>query len=139
MKHEYSAGAVLVERNYITLYFVLVIEMDGHCGFPKGHIEENESDKKTALREIFEETGIQAKIVDGFEISHEYKKTNNVMKHVTYFLAEYKNQLIKCNFKEVSDVLKLTFTEAIDKLTYDSIKGILVKANKYYKNYLSFK
>ena len=50
----------------------MVVEIHGHCGFPKGHIEFCETEIQAALREIKEETGITANILDGFLIKIEY-------------------------------------------------------------------
>ena len=54
---EKSCGVVLYtyklgKRNY------LLIKKDNIYGFPKGHIEENETEKECAIRECFEETSI---------------------------------------------------------------------------------
>ena len=54
MRQEFSAGAVVYARCDDGLKFALVVERSGHCGFPKGHIEQGEDEKSAALREIFE-------------------------------------------------------------------------------------
>ena len=44
----------------------MVKQLLGHWGFPKGHIEKDETEYETALREVKEETNIDARIIDGF-------------------------------------------------------------------------
>lgn len=39
MQYEYCSGAVLYTEVNNIINYVLVVEIDGHCGFPKGHIE----------------------------------------------------------------------------------------------------
>lgn len=66
MQYEYCSGAVLYTEVNSVINYVLVVEIDGHCGLPKGHIELGETEEQAALREIKEETGITANILDGF-------------------------------------------------------------------------
>ena len=72
--HLYSTGTNLCTSRYDQTgytkiggipHYVLVVELDGHCGLPKGHIESGETEMQAALREIREETGITADIADG--------------------------------------------------------------------------
>ena len=58
MKHEKSAGAVVFRKEKEPLYLLLHYEAK-HWDFPKGHVEENESDNETVKREVEEETGIK--------------------------------------------------------------------------------
>ena len=67
---------------------MLVVEIDGHCGFPKGHIESGETEIQAALREIKEGTGIAADILDGFLIKTEYVMKNGNIKQTPYFCAK---------------------------------------------------
>ena len=55
-----SAGAALYTVQDGETRWVLVREKSGSVGLPKGHVEKGETPKQTALREIREETGLQA-------------------------------------------------------------------------------
>ena len=58
MKYEKSCGAIVYTNiNGKRLYLVEQM-LDGHWGVPKGHVEENEKEEETALREIKEEVGL---------------------------------------------------------------------------------
>ena len=57
MNKESSAGAVVFRKGKETRYLLLHYE-EGHWDFPKGKIEEGETDEDTIRREIMEETGI---------------------------------------------------------------------------------
>ena len=89
---ERSCGAVVYARAADGVRYVLVHSRSGFWGFPKGHVEAGETERETAAREIWEETGLHARFVDGFRAEDEHRLARegrpNVVKVVTYFLAE---------------------------------------------------
>ncbi len=101
MQYEYCSGAVLYTKVNNIINYILVVEIDGHCGFPKGHIEFCETEIQAALREIKEETGITANILDRFLNKIEYAMKNGNIKQTTYFCAKYENRTIKYNEHEL--------------------------------------
>ena len=129
MKYEYCSGAVLYTIIGNIIQYVLVTESDGHCGFPKGHIESGETEQETALREIKEETGITAILEEGFTTKIEYEMKNGDIKQTFYFIATYCNQVIRCNNNELLEVKLLPFEEAMSALTYPQIKNVLLQVN----------
>lgn len=131
MQCEYCSGAVLYTEVNNIINYVLVVEIDGHCGFPKGRIELGEAEIQAALREIKEETGITANILDGFLVKIEYAMKNGNIKQTTYFCAKYENQTIKYDEHELLGVKLLPFDEALLSLTYQNVKDVLIKANQY--------
>lgn len=60
MIKEKSCGMVVFKEENDNLYILMVKHNAGHWGLPKGHVEENETETETAVREVFEETGIKA-------------------------------------------------------------------------------
>ena len=58
MKKEKSCGAVIYKYENSKLYILLLKHNQGHWSFSKGHIENEETEKETALREIKEETNL---------------------------------------------------------------------------------
>ena len=136
MQHEYAAGAILYTIDQDVVKFILVEESDGHIGFPKGHLESGETDEICALREIWEETGIHATLLDGFREPVAYPKANDVMKHVTYFVATYCDQTPIHKADEVNGIRILSFEDAYEALTYDNSKEWLEKANMFIRSQL---
>ena len=131
MKHEYCAGAILFTVINEEIKYILVEESDGHIGFPKGHLEPGETDEICALREIWEETGICATLLNEFRELVEYPKAKDVMKHVTFFVGTYTDQTPKHKEDEVNGLHILPYKEAFDCLTYQNSKEWLRKANQY--------
>ena len=88
---ETSCGAVVFHKFEDEYKFLLINFLHGNLnfwGFPKGHMEKDETEIQTAKREIREETGLDVEIIPGFKTSNEYTYQNSVKK-VIYFAAEY--------------------------------------------------
>ncbi len=132
MRWEHSSGAVLYSVLDGEIRYVLVEERGGHVGFPKGHIEPGETNRETALREIFEETGIRAALVfDGVSYTIEYPLSRNTRKDVTYFIASFPpDQTPFQNDAEIKSVLFLPFGEAMECLTHRKAREILTAADR---------
>ena len=125
MIYEKSCGAVIYRTvNGIREYFLLLNcknNSKGHWGFPKGHVEDDETEYETAAREILEETGL-AVIFSGTEriVSH-YSPRPGIEKDVVYFLATIRNdQTVKIQKEEVADYKWCTLSDAKSLLTFDS-------------------
>ena len=134
MYDEISAGAVLYlndegpEIRYLILNYSY-----GHWDFPKGNIEEGETELETVFREISEETGItDIQIVEGFrqQISYKYrKKSKLVNKAVIYYLAETKSKQVVLSF-EHNNFGWFSFDQALIKLSFENSKKVLRSANQ---------
>ena len=58
MKYEKSCGAVIFDNDKV----LVIQQVAGHWGFPKGHVEQGETELETAKREIKEETNLDVEI-----------------------------------------------------------------------------
>ena len=78
MDREKSCGAVVfTRRDDGEIRYVLVQQHSGRYCFPKGHVEAGETEHQTALREIWEETGLRPQILPGFRESESYEVRKN--------------------------------------------------------------
>ena len=69
--------------------FLLVFETHSKCwSLPKGHIEAGETDVQAALRELYEETGLTAKLDTSRSAAIEYPISSFARKQVVFFLGE---------------------------------------------------
>lgn len=121
MKYEKSCGAIVVEDGKV----LLVKHNAGHWDFPKGHVEEGETEIETAIREVKEETNIDIKIEKENRYISEYSPKENVMKTVIYFLGEKIGGEDKPQIEEVSDVEWIDVNKAVDKITHQRSKEIM--------------
>ncbi len=139
MTYEISSGAIVFTRKNNNIYFVIIKSLEGYYGFPKGHIEEDESEIQAALREIREETGLDVRICPGFKTIEEYPlpKKKDVMKRVIYFVAEYEDREIRYQEEELQGAFLMTFEEAIDIFQFESSKRLLKKAMDFITNFVS--
>ena len=135
MIKEKSCGAVVFTRDNGVIKYVIVENIAGRChGFPKGHVEGDETELQTARREIKEETSLDVRFTDGFRIEDAYPiKNGAVMKTVVYFLCEYKDQTPSAQEDEIASVKVLPYEEALMLLEYESAKEVLRQANEFIK------
>jgi len=133
ISYEYSAGVIVYRRDPDGLKFLLIRSRSGVYGFPKGHIEEGESETEAAERELFEETGIKASLIDGFVKRDEYPLPflKNTSKRVVYFLGEYASGTPTPQEKEISGVYFLTFGDAMRRLYFQNLKSMLAAARAF--------
>ncbi|HSK67875.1 MAG TPA: GNAT family N-acetyltransferase [Candidatus Limnocylindria bacterium] len=129
-QHEYSSGAVLYCVRGGERLYVLVTELSGNTGLPKGHVEAGETQEMTALREIFEETGVEATIVPGFGGEIVYPQGRYVFKHFTYFLATFTPEQEPRSGTDVVTHL-LPFDQALRKLSFADVRTILREAEQF--------
>jgi prepilin-type N-terminal cleavage/methylation domain-containing protein len=131
MKKESSAGAVIFFQKGKKKEYLLLNYLGGHWGFPKGHIEFNENPIKTTIREIKEETDLDAKIIPGFErkITYSFRhKGEFVIKDVVFYLAKVQSQKVRLS-KEHKGYVWLPYRPAYNLITYE--KGIIKSAENF--------
>ncbi len=130
--YESSCGAVVFTGQKNEIKFLLIRnKRSAHWGFPKGHIEMDETEKETAMREVFEETGINIKIISGFYQSSEYTIQGKIEKSVVIFLAEANNIDYKIQEEEIEECGWFDYESAMKTLNYENDKRILLLAQQY--------
>lgn len=122
MKKEKSCGCIILKDNNV----LLIKHNKGHWDFPKGHIEEGETEQQTAKREVKEETNIDVEIISEQKYRANYIiEDKKIDKEVIYFLAKPLSFEIKPQEEEVSTVKWVKIEEAVDLITYETSKNIL--------------
>ena len=113
--------------------YLIIRSKGGVHGFPKGHVERDETERETALREIREEVGLRVRLFDGFrtEVERPLPKKPGVIKTIVYFVAEYAGQEIRPQPTELSGAELLSYEEAMAVLEFDTAKRVLNEANAF--------
>ncbi len=135
MHHEKSCGALVVRREESGEAFILMIrhKNGGHRSFPKGHMERGETEYMTAIREVFEETAVQIRILTDFRQTVRYSPMPGVRKEVVYFLTETLQREIKPREGEIAQVEWIPLEQAESVLTHENDKTVLRAAIKKLK------
>lgn len=121
MKREVSCGCIIIKDDKV----LLVQNIKGkHWSFPKGHMEDGETEKETAIREVKEETNIDVKIIDDKKYTITYRPKPNLIKDVHFFLARPLNKEYRRQEKEISIVEYFTFKDALELITHDDLKEL---------------
>ncbi|MDO8503858.1 MAG: NUDIX domain-containing protein [bacterium] len=133
---EFSAGGAVFRKKVVKAEW-LIINPAGtdRWQLPKGHIEEGESGEDAAIREVFEETGAIAKVLDKVDNAQYFFVLGGkrIFKNVAFFLmkcADGRARIGKAWAHEVDEVLWLEMGAALKKLTHKDERQILEKAEK---------
>lgn len=134
MAIEVTAGAVVYRKNNgVIEYLLLQSQNKGNFwGFPKGHVEGNESLLETAKREIKEETQLILPIDTSFKVYTEYDLPNGNRKEMTLFTAELdQSEDIQLQAEEIKNSGWFKYDDAREQLTYDNLKKLLDQVNEH--------
>lgn len=134
MAIEVTSGAVVYRKKDGQLeYLLLESQNKGHFwGFPKGHVEGNESLKQTAEREIKEETQLTLPIDTSLYVYTEYDLPNGNHKQMTLYTADLTaNEDIHLQAEEIRNCGWFNYQDARKQLTYDNLKQLLDQVNDH--------
>ena len=132
MKYEKSCGVVTYILINNEIHYLLVRQTNGFLSFPKGHVEGNETEEETALRECLEETALKVTIKKGFREVINYQIPEiDVNKDVVLFIGEIDNLDYHKQEKEIADIQVYKYQEAYNLLEFDNWKSVLKKANDF--------
>lgn len=123
MKKEKSCGCIIFDDGKV----LLVEQNNGVCGFPKGHVENNETEIETAKREVKEETNLDVKIDENKRYVMNYVTDRGNDKEVVLFLAKkIGGNLIKQD-EEINKAEWVNIDDVVDKLNYHNTKELFSK------------
>jgi 8-oxo-dGTP pyrophosphatase MutT (NUDIX family) len=152
MTREFSAGGVVLRRRQ-ERWWVAVIEPQTrrkpgaqiHPGphvlaLPKGNVDKGEKPEETALREVREETGVEAALVTKLsDIKYFYVRSwgdrQRVFKVVSFFLLLYRSgrigQITPAMRREVRQAMWIPLDEAGQKLSYRGERDVIRLAQEH--------
>ena len=134
-RYERSCGLVIYHQSSSApREFLLLHYPTGHWDFAKGHVERDEADLATALREAKEETGLENLDVAG-DFRHEFEywyrhRDATIHKKVTWFVGRAKDKGVKISHEHQGYVW-LPFEQAVQRVTYDNARDLLRRAEAH--------
>jgi 8-oxo-dGTP pyrophosphatase MutT (NUDIX family) len=132
VKHDFSAGGVVVRGDDVAVIVPVKRSQEGRkvVGLPKGHPDRGESPEDAARREVREETGVEAELIDKLgEIRYWYSgKNHRVHKRVVFYLFEYRAGNLADHDAEIEDARWMPLSEAAHELTYAGEREMVSRA-----------
>jgi len=134
-KLQISAGGVAFRKKGRRIEVALIsVGEENRWQLPKGIVDKGEATEAAARREVREEAGIDAEMIDRIDrveywyFSKEQSQRVRYHKYVYFFLLRYKSGDVKDHDSEVNEARWFDIDEAIAALAFNSEKKIVEKA-----------
>jgi 8-oxo-dGTP pyrophosphatase MutT (NUDIX family) len=131
-EQERSAGGVVVRGDEV---IVIVPTRRGAQGqrvlaLPKGHVDPGETPDQTALREVREETGVDARLVEKLgDVRYFYQRGGKrIFKRVTFYLLAFRSGSLDDHDDEVEEARWMPLPEAVEALSYEGEREMAERA-----------
>ena len=131
MRSEYSSGgAVIMFRDGSPFVAMIATRGRTRWGLPKGAVSQGETSEGAALREVLEETGLQASIVKPLDTIEYFFRAGDTLirKRVDFYLMLHSGGELTPQLSEVDDVEWVALSEAIRRASFDSERKLLESA-----------
>ena len=130
-RDEHSCGgAVISFRENVPHVALIATRGRTRWGLPKGAVSEGETSEQAALREVLEETGLQARILKPLDTIEYFFRAGGTLirKRVDFYLMVYTGGDLAPQLSEVDDVEWVELSEAVQRASFDSEKKLLEMA-----------
>jgi len=129
---EFSAGGVVVRDGDVAVIVPVKRSADGRkvLGLPKGHPDGDETPEAAATREVQEETGLSAELIDKLgEVSYMYERGGRrIGKRVAFYLFEYRSGDLADHDHEIEEARWMPLEEAARSLSYEGEREMVARA-----------
>jgi 8-oxo-dGTP pyrophosphatase MutT (NUDIX family) len=129
---EFSAGGVVVRGGDVAVIVPVKRAADGTrvLGLPKGHPHGDESPEEAATREVREETGVTAELIEKLgDVQYNYeRRSGTIAKRVRFFLFEYRSGELEDHDHEIEVARWMPLREAAESLTYEGEREMVLRA-----------
>jgi 8-oxo-dGTP pyrophosphatase MutT (NUDIX family) len=129
---EESAGGVVVNDGQVAVIVPVKRAADGRrvLGLPKGHADGDETPEQAARREVAEETGVDAELVDELGVvRYRYERRGRAInKAVRFYLFRYLSGNLADHDHEIEDARWMALERAVKELTYSGEREMVRRA-----------
>jgi 8-oxo-dGTP pyrophosphatase MutT (NUDIX family) len=129
---EFSAGGVVVRGNDVAVIVPVRRDAFGNrvLGLPKGHPDGSETAEQAATREVSEETGLRAELIEPLgEVRYSYdRKGRRRDKRVAFYLFEYRSGDLADHDHEIEEALWMPLEEAVKALSFEGEREMVARA-----------
>lgn len=128
-----SAGGIVVRGAKV----LLISPRSDRWQLPKGHPEAGESLAEAAVREVAEETGVDAEVVSSlsaieyFYVENGRGPRRRIHKRVDFFLMQYRSgDVFDADADEVATAAWLAWDEALGRLSFENERRVVEAARR---------
>jgi 8-oxo-dGTP pyrophosphatase MutT (NUDIX family) len=131
-EREFSAGGVVVRDGEVAVIvpFKRSQEGDRVLALPKGHPDGDETMEEAAAREVREETGLTAELVDKLgDVRYWYQRGGRrIFKIVSFYLFRYQSGDVADHDHEIEEARWMPLREAAEQLSFPGEREMVVRA-----------
>ncbi len=132
---ETSSGGVVFRRDEAGVRFLLIRDPYRNWGLPKGHVEDGETPEQAAVREVGEETGLNAlDVVAPLPTIDWFFRSEGRLVHKVchfYLLECASGDAVPQHAEGISECVWRPFGAALAQLTYANAREVLRAAGQH--------
>lgn len=136
VRREHSAGGAVISllegRPYVAM---IATRGKTRWGLPKGAVTADETPEQAAVREVLEETGLEAEISSKLETIQYYFRAGDTLIHkfVDFYLMHHVGGDLIPQLSEVDDVEWVPVSEAVGRASFESEKRLLERVHEHFE------
>lgn len=123
---EKACGCIIIKNNKV----LLIKQTSNQWGFPKGHVEHDETEEETAKREVKEETNLDVEIDLNKRYEMFYTTDKGKYKQVVLFLAKKVSGEMQKQESEIKEIQWFDLQEALETFTFENTRELFEKVLK---------